>query len=189
MISVIKNKMFDPIELKENAGLLSWDPGEIEEFHTSLGNQQTPLLRLSGLAQDLGISQLLIKDESPRFGLNAFKGLGASYAMYKQIEKNPKIQTFCTATDGNHGRAVSWMANKLGKKAIIYMPQGTVSSRVKSIEQEGAEVIVIENNYDAAVKMASGHVDEENQNSEEIILSLIQDTAWDGYEEVPFDIM
>lgn len=189
MISVIKNKMFDPIELKENAGLLSWDPGEIEEFHTSLGNQQTPLLRLSGLAQDLGISQLLIKDESPRFGLNAFKGLGASYAMYKQIEKNPKIKTFCTATDGNHGRAVAWMANKLGKKAIIYMPQGTVSSRVKSIEQEGAEVIVIENNYDAAVKMASGHVDEENQNSEEIIHSLIQDTAWDGYEEVPLDIM
>lgn len=181
--------MFDQAKVKESLDLLSWDPGQIEDFHRTIGNQETPLVRLSGLAEHLGVGQILLKDESPRFGLNAFKALGASYAMQMQIEKNPQIEIFCTATDGNHGRAVAWMARKLDRKAMIYMPQGTVPQRVRSIEKEGAEVIVIDQSYDVAVKMASDHVDEENQSSGNIVFSLIQDTAWDGYEEVPLDIM
>ena len=109
------------------------------------------MIKLPGLAKHLGIGNLLLKDESHRFGLNAFKALGASYAMYRQIEKNPQIKTFCTATDGNHGRAVAWMARKLGRKALIYMHQGTVSDRVRAIEQEGADLFVIDQAYDIAV--------------------------------------
>ena len=88
---------------------------EISVFHSKIMNQQTPLVKLPNLARSLGIKELLIKDESHRFGLNAFKALGASYAMSRQITNNPGIKTFCTATDGNHGRAVAWMAKKLNK--------------------------------------------------------------------------
>ena len=189
MICVIENNNFSLRDVKQTLYNSSWDPKEVADFHETIGNKETPLVKLPGLAKRLGIGSLLLKDESHRFGLNAFKALGASYAMYRQIEKNPQIKTFCTATDGNHGRAVAWMARKLGRKALIYMPQGTVSDRVRAIEQEGADVFVIDQAYDIAVKMASTRVDEANNKSGKHFWSLIQDTAWDGYEDVPLDIM
>ena len=189
MLCVIENKNFSLRDVKQTSYISSWDPKEVADFHETIGNKETPLVKLPGLAKHLGIGSLILKDESHRFGLNAFKALGASYAMYRQIEKNPQIKTFCTATDGNHGRAVAWMARKLGRKALVYMPQGTVSDRVRAIKQEGADVFVINQTYDIAVKMASTRVDETNKKSGNHFWSLIQDTAWDGYEEVPLDIM
>jgi len=189
MICVIENKKFSLRDVKQASYISSWGPKEIADFHETIGNKKTPLVKLPGLAKRLGIGNLLLKDESHRFGLNAFKALGASYAMYRQIEKNPQIKTFCTATDGNHGRAVAWMARKLGRKALIYMPQGTVPTRVRAIEKEGAEVLLIDRGYDIAVKMANTRVDEANKKSGNHFWSLIQDTAWDGYEEIPSDIM
>ena len=189
MICAIENKNFSLRDVKQTSYISSWDPKEVVDFHERIGNKKTPLVKLPGLAKRLGIGSLILKDESHRFGLNAFKALGASYAMYRQIEKNPKIKTFCTATDGNHGRAVAWMARKLGRKALIYMPQGTVPDRVRAIEQEGADVFVIDQAYDIAVKMASTRVDETNNKSGKHFWSLIQDTAWNGHEEVPLDIM
>ena len=189
MICVIENKNFSLRDVKQTSYIASWDPKEVADFHETIGNKETPLVKLPGLAKHLGIGSLLLKDESHRFGLNAFKALGASYAMYRQIEKNPQIKTFCTATDGNHGRAVAWMARKLGRKALVYMHQETVSDRVRAIEQEGADVFVIDQAYDIAVNMANTRVDEANKKSGNHFWSLIQDTAWDGYEEVPLDIM
>lgn len=152
-LKVELNKNFKPSinNFKKNIDL------EIEEiglFHSKIGNQETPLIELPELAKNLGIKKLLIKDESYRFGLHAFKALGASYAMSKQINENPEIEIFCTATDGNHGKAVAWMATKLNKRAIIYMPKGTVAARIDSIKKEGADVIVIDKAYDIAVEMA-----------------------------------
>ncbi len=189
MIRVVENKNFSLRDVKQTSFISSWDPKEAADFHETIGNKETPLVKLPGLAKRLGIGSLLLKDESHRFGLNAFKALGASYAMYRQIEKNPQIKAFCTATDGNHGRAVAWMARKLGREALVYMPQGTVADRVRAIEQEGADVFVIDQAYDIAVNMASTRVDEANKKSGNHFWSLIQDTAWDGYEEVPLDIM
>ena len=189
MICVLENKNFNLRDVKQISLFSSWDPKEIADFHETIGNKKTPLVKLPGLARHLGIRRLLLKDESHRFGLNAFKALGASYAMYRQIEKNPQIKTFCTATDGNHGRAVAWMAKILGRKSLIYMPQGTVSDRVRAIENEGADVVVTDQGYDMAVNMASIRVDEANKKSGNYFWSLIQDTAWDGYEEIPSDIM
>ena len=144
MIYLTENKNFSLRHAKQTSYNSSWDPKEVADFHETIGNKETPLVKLPGLAKHLGIGNLLLKDESHRFGLNAFKVLGASYAMYRQLEKNPQIKIFCTATDGNHGRAVAWMARKIGRKALIYMPQGTVPARVRAIEKEGAEVLLIE---------------------------------------------
>ena len=187
-LKVELNKNFKPSinNFKKNIDL------EIEKiglFHSKIGNQETPLIELPELAKNLGIKKLLIKDESYRFGLHAFKALGASYAMSKQINENPEIEIFCTATDGNHGKAVAWMATKLNKRAIIYMPKGTVAARIDSIKKEGADVIVIDKAYDIAVEMAKKRVSFENQQSGLKKWCLIQDTAWEGYEEIPLDIM
>ena len=189
MIFVTENNNINLKLLKQNLYISSWNPKEVTDFHKSIGNKETPLVELPGIAKQLGIGNLFLKDESHRLGLNAFKALGASYAMDKQLRKNPKIKTFCTATDGNHGRAVAWMARKLRRKALVYMPKGTVPARVEAIEKEGAEVLVIDHGYDIAVKMANACVNDGNKMSKNHSWSLIQDTAWNGYEEVPSDIM
>ena len=189
MIFVTENNNINLKLLKQNLYISSWNPKEVTDFHKSIGNKETPLVELPGIAKQLGIGNLFLKDESHRLGLNAFKALGASYAMDKQLKKNPKIKTFCTATDGNHGRAVAWMARKLGRKALIYMPKGTVPARVEAIEKEGAKVLMIDHGYDIAVKMADARVNDGNKMSKNHSWSLIQDTAWNGYEEVPSEIM
>ena len=187
-IDIIQNQYFNLEKVKDLYSIQTWDPKKIASFHDSIGNKKTPLVKLPGLSKHLGVGNILLKDESHRFGLNAFKALGASYAMHRQIKKNPQIKIFCTATDGNHGRAVAWVARKLKRKAVIYMPKWTVTARIIAIEKEGAEVHVIDQSYDIAVEMASERVNEGNKDGD-CLWSLIQDTAWDGFEEIPLDIM
>lgn len=189
MLYIAQNKLFDLEKAKSKSEFSTIESDRIEEFHKKIGNNETPLIRLNALAKHLGVGSIFLKDESHRFGLNAFKALGASYAMYKQIEIHPEIDTFCTATDGNHGKGVAWTAKQLGRNALIYMPNGTAPSRIKAIEEEGAKVVIIDDDYDIAVKKAKNHVKKINKNSVNHSWSLIQDTAWEGYDQIPLDIM
>jgi len=152
-------------------------------YHKTIENYQpTPLHSLKNLAKKHGVKNIFIKDESHRFGLNAFKGMGASYAIHKVLEKNPEITTFCTATDGNHGRAVAWAARMAGRKAVIFVPKDTTPNRIKAIAGEGAEVKQLDQNYDDTCQHAA-------ETSQKEGWELIQDTAWEGYEEIPAFIM
>ena len=175
------------------------------EFHKSFPQYSvTPLQKLSALASYLGVNGIYCKDESYRFGLNAFKVLGGSYAMGRYIAKelgrdisqlpynvlsSDKLKeefgqaTFFTATDGNHGRGVAWAAKRLGQKAVVRMPKGTTKTRFDNIAKEGAEVTIEEVNYDDCVRMAAA----EAAKTEHGI--IVQDTAWAGYEEIPSWIM
>lgn len=153
------------------------------EYHQTLKNYHpTPLHSLKSLAKKHGAQNIYIKDESHRFGLNAFKGMGASYAVHKVLEDNPEITTFCTATDGNHGRAVAWAARMAGKKAVIFVPKDTTQNRIKAIADEGADVKQMDQNYDDTCQHAAEVSQKEGW-------ELIQDTAWEGYEEIPAYIM
>jgi len=164
----------------------------------------TPLARLDAMAEHLGLGGLYVKDESFRFGLNAFKVLGGSFAMARyiagelgrdvselsygyltsaQCREDFGQATFFTATDGNHGRGVAWAANRLGQKAVVHMPKGTRQSRFDNIAREGAEVTIEPLNYDGCVRLAAA---EAAQAEHGVVL---QDTAWEGYEEVPSWIM
>ena len=167
----------------------SWDPLEVLDFHRILGNKTTPLIHLPHLAKKLGIKNIIVKDESQRLGLNSFKALGASYGMAKQLKKNPYIKTFCTATDGNHGKSVAWMARKLKRKSIVYVPRNTSKSRIEAIKNEHAEVYITDDNYDGTVVRAQKRCDKENKIAHKNVWSLVQDTSWEGYEEVPLNIM
>ena len=90
-IEANKNNSYDLTKAKTSALISKETVDQVLAFHESLGNKKTPLIQLSGLANDLGVQSIFIKDESHRLGLNAFKGLGASYAMSRQLEKNSKI--------------------------------------------------------------------------------------------------
>ncbi len=148
-------------------------------FHQSIsGYQISPLLSLQNFANQMSVKEIWIKDESTRFGLQAFKGLGASYAIAELLKKHPTIKTFCTATDGNHGRAVAWSAKRAEKQSVVFVPKDTTIHRMQAIEKEGATVIKIDGNYDQTCQYAA---DESKKKG----WQLVQDGAWFGYEEIP----
>lgn len=176
-----------------------------KRFHQSVeGYERTPLVSLRELAAKWGVRGIYVKDESKRFSLDAFKGLGGSYAMFRILceklhlvpektgfkdllagENQERIRqvTFVTATDGNHGRGVSWASGIFGCKVHVYMPSGSEEVRAEAIRKAGpAEVKITDMNYDDTVKYAS-------EQSEKYGWHLIQDTAWEGYEQIPLWII
>jgi diaminopropionate ammonia-lyase len=149
------------------------------EFHRTLpGYAATPLIDLSALADELRVGQVLVKDESSRLGLPAFKVLGASWACQQVQDRAPGV-ALVAATDGNHGRAVARMAAHFGVGATVFVPAVMLAETADRIAGEGASVIRVDGDYDEAVRQAAAHADEHAGRA------LVQDTAWDGYTEVP----
>lgn len=170
-------------------------------FHKTLpGYAPTPLVKLDRLAEELGVGAVYLKDESKRFGLNAFKALGGSWAIADYLKETMGLEgevtfdglcaalagrepiTFITATDGNHGRGVAWTARVLGQKAVVYMPKGSAAERLENIRAQGAQAKITQYNYDDTVRMAT-------RDAEENGWVLVQDTAWPGYETIPTRIV
>lgn len=190
---------------REDISFLSVEQaGQARRFHSSFSQYaKTPLVSLAALAERLGVESIHIKDESWRFGLNAFKVLGASYAIANEIGKRIEADmaeltaerilsaetkeklgemTFVTATDGNHGRGVAWTANRLGQKSVVYMPKGSALERLENIRAEGAAAEITDMNYDEAVRLSQKMAAEKGW-------VVVQDTAWEGYEDIPTWIM
>lgn len=195
-----------PSDDSQARGLMAPDRIEkVRKFHKSFPQYRpTPLTALYRLAEYYGVGSIFMKDESYRFGLNAFKVLGGSYAMARFIAEqlgwdvsdlsfdqltDPEVKkdlgeyTFFTATDGNHGRGVAWSANQIKQKSVVYMPKGSSETRLQNILNEGARATITDLNYDDAVRLATSE-SEKTPNS-----VVIQDTAWPGYEQIPSWIM
>ena len=195
---------------KQKYGAVSTDCFGLEQaqtvrrFHQSFPEYSvTPLVELKSLAEELGVSNIFVKDESYRFGLNAFKVLGGSYAIAREIGirmgiseeeltlarlLQPDVQgqlgqlRFVTATDGNHGRGVAWTAKRLGHRAVVFMPKGTAAERLENIRKLGAEASITDCNYDDSVRLARQYAVEHEG-------IVVQDTSWEGYHNVPLHIM
>lgn len=187
------------------ANLTDRNAAEAIRFHRTLPSYQpTKLVSLSGLATKLGVKGIYVKNEATRFGLKAFKGLGGTYAMFRilcvKLGLNPQQTsfqdfqkadikskvaeiTFVTATDGNHGKGVSWAAGLFGCQVYVFMPAGSSPEREKAISSVGPAIVCItDKNYDETVAHAK-------KLSEKNDWVLIQDTAWDGYEQIPLWII
>lgn len=197
-IKLIKN----PQKHGENCELFSKEASaSISRFHQSLDcYAPTPLVELKALAEKLGVKSVFVKDESKRFGLKAFKGLGGSYAVFRvvcrELGLDPEKTTmdelksekyrdrvsemvFITATDGNHGKGVSWASGLLGCRSYVFMPKGSAEVRAQAIRDAGlAEVTITEMGYDDTVRYASAMAEKNGW-------YLVQDTSWDGYETIP----
>lgn len=193
--------------VENGADVSAFSPDTMEavrRFHATIpGYRPTPLQKLDHLAALLGVKAVYLKDESYRFGLNAFKVLGGSYAIAKylaeKLDKNLEDLpydvltneetrkqlgdvTFATTTDGNHGRGVAWTARVLRQKSVVYMPKGSSKQRYDAIAAEGAKVTIRDVNYDESVRLTA----EEAQAKGWVV---VQDTAWKGYEDIPLWIM
>ncbi|CAG8947858.1 unnamed protein product [Penicillium salamii] len=168
----------------------------LTQFHRSFPNYApTPLVQLPELAKDLGVHSVFVKDESNRFGLPSFKVLGASWGCFRAIAaqlgldatvsldelskqaRNASI-VLTTASMGNHGRAVAFMARLFGVEARIFVPRSLDEGTRNLIAGEGAKIVVVQGDYDQAVQAAL-----EESRGQNVL--LIQDTAFEGYEDVP----
>ena len=176
----------------------------VRAFHASFSQYcPTPLVALPGLAGQLGLKSVCVKDESKRFGLNAFKVLGGSYAVARCLAERLNLPeqgltksqlhntaastaadntTFISTTDGNHGRGLAWTARELGYPCIIYMPKGSEPARRNNILALGAQCTITDRNYDDTLRMSWNMAQEKGY-------VMVQDTAWEGYEQIPAWIM
>src|ERR1700753_1285689 len=154
-------------------------PGDACAFHRSLpGYAPTPLVPVPELAAELGAGQVLVKDESARLGLAAFKVLGASWACHQGLKRPPGAPPVA-ATDGNHGRAVARMSARFGVGGTVFVPKVMRAETAALIENEGAKVVRTDGDYDHAVRAAAAHAAARENHA------LVQDMAWRGYEQVP----
>lgn len=169
-------------------------------FHREMaGYAQTPLVELPALAAELNVGRVFLKDESQRFGLPAFKVLGASYAVARALTARyglgnrpvPLGQlagkaaandglTLYAATDGNHGRAVAHVAAILGVPARVFVPAAITSAAKEGIASEGATLTELDLPYDSVVAEAAGQASQAGPAH-----LLVQDTSWEGYQDIP----
>ena len=179
-------------------------PRKIRSFHRQLpGYRMSPLKGLSNLAAKLRLGGIWVKDESARLDLQFFKVLGGSYAIYRLIRKRLGLEgqelsftdltngtireklgdiTFAAATDGNHGRGVAWSAAQMGFRSVIYVHKLTSQGRIQAIENSGARVVVVDGNYDDAVRQVY-------QDAQRNGWEVVSDTSWEGYEDIPKWVM
>lgn len=195
--------MTNPLAPYHNPDARDWrsEPGESAlTFHRSMpGYAPTRLIEVPELARELGVASVHVKEESARFGLPAFKMLGASYAISRVLSlryaastaalslaelraalaAHPPVELIA-ATDGNHGRAVARTARLLGLASRIFFP-GDISPQAKAaIASEATRAIEVDHAYDAVVAVAREASEAAGDSA-----VLIQDTAWPGYEEIP----
>ena len=174
------------------------------KFHREIpGYKVTPLRSLENLSNMIGLGGIYVKDEAQRLTLNSFKVMGGSFAIFRLIEKKlglsddqmsyeyllspecrEKIEglVITSATDGNHGKGIAWASQKLGLKCVIYVHKETSKPRIEAIERYGAKVIVVDGNYDDAVRKCA-------EDAKENGWQIVSDTSWDGYTEIPTWIM
>lgn len=152
------------------------------ESNPALGD--TPLRKDKPLAKELALKQLLLKDETDRFSLPAFKGLGAGFAIAELRARGAlgADATLVCASEGNHGRAVARAARTHGLRTRVYLGERVAGSRVEAIALEGAEVVRVAGTYDDAVRAAASDAEQQGW-------TVISDTGYPGYEEIPRLIM
>lgn len=164
------------------------------------GSAPTPLVALPGLARDLGLGALHLKDEGFRLGLGSFKALGGAYALMILVKEEAErrlgrsvaldelmsgevraiaaTMTFACATDGNHGRSVAQGAQLMGARAVIFVHAGVSQNRIDAIARFGAQMVRVAGNYDASVAEAARVATASGW-------TVLSDTSWPGYEYIP----
>jgi diaminopropionate ammonia-lyase len=150
----------------------------------------SPLTSVRSLARTVGLGAVDAKDETHRFGINAFKIVGVSYAVHRLGAAVARHGLVC-ATAGNHGCAVARVARQHQMPCTVFVPvlrtleaveQQTRGARIEAMREDGARVIDVDGTYEEAVRRAAFAGRDSHA-------TVISDTSWEGYEQIPRWIM
>ncbi|MDX1610028.1 MAG: pyridoxal-phosphate dependent enzyme [Halofilum sp. (in: g-proteobacteria)] len=151
----------------------------------------TPLWERPRLAHALGVGRLLLKDERGRMGLGSFKALGAAHAIAQEAERRAAggpltsalaDQVYVCASAGNHGLSVAVGARTFGARAVIHLAASVPEAFAGRLRALGAEVVRSGDDYEAAMAAAAGAAEEHGW-------TLLSDSSWPGYTELPTRVM
>ena len=163
---------------------VAWEAPALAWHRAQPGYVRTPLIDLATVGSEFGFERLWAKDETSRFGLSAFKVLGAAWAVEHKLGaavaagEGPGV--LVAATDGNHGRAVAAVAAKHGLVAEIFVPRDTSEARVAAIEREGGVVHAADGGFDGAVQVAVARAEALGSTG-----LLVSDTGLSPHDEIP----
>jgi threonine synthase len=139
-------------------GLWRWRellPVNKPEYIITLGEGDTPLLRVENLAGQLGLDNLYVKDE----GLNptgTFKARGLTTAVSKALELG--IKKIAIPTAGNAGGAMAAYAARGNLSASVVMPSDTPQANISECRAFGAQVELVDGLISDAAKLVAEKV-------------------------------
>ena len=185
--------------LRDNASVADgWIVSDPAAVRTLLAQchvaKETPLLDEKSLANELGVSQLFLKDERERMGLGSFKALGAAHAIAKQAQavvdtgrqsdhtRALSDVTFVCASAGNHGLSMAAGAAVFGARAVVYLCETVPEDFVRRLAAKGADVVRAGADYEASLEAAKAAAQSNGW-------SLLSDTTWPGYTQPAIDVM
>lgn len=169
------------------------------------GYVPTPLRSLAGLAGELGLDAVLLKEEGRRFGIGSFKALGGPYGVLRiladEVERRSGVrphsvdllagryadlladETMTCASTGNHGRSVAWACGLFGCGCVIFMPDWVSEGRAAAIASHGARVELVGGGYDESLRRARAVAEERGW------FVISDKSKGRGTEEVARDVM
>jgi threonine dehydratase len=132
---------------------------------------------------ELGRRRVLLKRED-QHELGAFKWRGALPVLEEW--KADGAGTVVTASTGNHGAATAWAAERLGLRAVVYVPEQATRAKVALAEDLGAELRFAGADFDQAKAEAQAYAEAEG-------LPLFEDGAeraqYEGYAAIGDEIL
>lgn len=153
-------------------------------------HQVTPLREMPGLAAELGIARLILKDERDRMGLGSFKALGAAHAIACEARETGAGdlrdalagRVYVTASAGNHGLSVAAGARLFGARAVIFLAGTVPEAFARRLGDKGAEVVRAGDDYEGSMQAAAQAANAKGW-------TLLSDSSWPGYTKLPLRVM
>lgn len=130
-----------------------WLPVDRDTPIVSLGEGNTPLIRLQNIPQDLGVAEIELYAKFE--GLNptgSFKDRGMTVAVSKAIEEG--TQAVICASTGNTSASAAAYAARAGIACFVLIPEGKIAlGKLAQAMVHGAVVLQIEGNFDAGMQL------------------------------------
>ncbi len=113
---------------------------KVEDAHRNIKDfaKVTPLLFSEAFENKLGF-KLILKAENLQT-TNSFKIRGSSNCIINKVRTAPEIKGVVTASSGNHGQAVAYMAYKLRLPATIVMPETAPKAKINAVSGWKAKI-------------------------------------------------
>ena len=142
----------------------------------------TPLIQSEAVTRRVGKAVLFKLDNLQPSGSFKIRGIGRTC----QEAKANGAKTVVGSSGGNAGLAMAYAARKLGLKSILYVPTTTPQFMVEKIKEEGAEVLVYGENWNAANEKALERLKQEPNAA--LVHPFEQESTWEGHSSIVLEI-